>query len=153
MKFSIYLNRRVFVMLSLKNKLSQHKTKPTIRLVRPGKTHIRAVWSESPLIARAFYSLRAIQRGTNETPCNTGWMYRLTWVFAGHTGLIVGSVVRLVEAVLTSTHNLCFEQKYEKYLNFCLKIFNFSVINFSVYLNRNVFVMNDQIRTGYTVRT
>ena len=29
------------------------------------------------------------------------------------------------------------------YLNFfCLKIFNFSVINFSVYLNRHVFVMN-----------
>ena len=44
--------------------------------------------------------------------------------------------------VLTSTHNLCFEQKYEKYLIFfCLKIFNFSVINFSVYLNRHVFVM------------
>ena len=48
---------------------------------------------------------------------------------------------RLVEAVLTSTHNLCFEQKYEKYLNFYLKIFNFSVINFSVCLNRRVFVM------------
>ena len=25
---------------------------------------------------------------------------------------------RLDEAVLTSTHNLCFEQKYEKYQNF-----------------------------------
>ena len=37
--------------------------------------------------------------------------------------------------------NLCFEQKYEKYLNFCLKIFNFSVINYPVYLNRHVFVM------------
>ena len=24
-----------------------------------------------------------------------------------------------------STHNLCFEQKYKKYQNFCLKIFNF----------------------------
>ena len=40
-----------------------------------------------------------------------------------------------------STHNLCFEQEYEKYLNFVLKIFNFSMINFSVYLNRHVFVM------------
>ena len=49
----------------------------------------------------------------------------------------------LREAVLTNTHNLCFEQKYEKYLNFCLKIFNFSVINFSVYLNRQVFVILD----------
>ena len=25
---------------------------------------------------------------------------------------------------LTSTHNLCFEQKYEKYQNFCLKTFS-----------------------------
>ena len=29
----------------------------------------------------------------------------------------------------------------KKYLNFCLKIFNFSMINFSVYLNRHVFLM------------
>ena len=28
-------------------------------------------------------------------------------------------------AVLTSTHNLCFEQKYEKYQNFNLKTFSF----------------------------
>ena len=41
---------------------------------------------------------------------------------------------RLIEAVLTSTHGLCFEQKYEKY-------FQFLVIKFSVYLNRHVFVM------------
>ena len=53
-----------------------------------------AVWSESSLIAWAFYSLQAIQRGINENPCHTGWMYRLIWVFAGHIGLIVGFVVR-----------------------------------------------------------
>ena len=29
------------------------------------------------------------------------------------------------QAVLTSTHNICFEQKYEKYQNFYLKIFIF----------------------------
>ena len=40
-----------------------------------------------------------------------------------------------------STHNLCFEQKYEKDQNFYLKIFSFSVVKFSVYLNRRVFVM------------
>ena len=40
-----------------------------------------------------------------------------------------------------STHNLCFEQKYEKYQNFYLKIFIFLVLKFSVYLNRLVFVM------------
>ena len=31
----------------------------------------------------------------------------------------------LCEAVLTSTHNLCFEQKYEKYLNFLSENFQF----------------------------
>ena len=40
--------------------------------------------------------------------------------------LIVGTRKnRLGEAVLTSTHNLCFEQKYEKYQNFYLKTFSF----------------------------
>ena len=37
---------------------------------------------------------------------------------------------RLVEAVLTSTHNLGFEQKYEKYQNFYLKTFSFGWWNF-----------------------
>ena len=43
-------------------------------------------------------------------------------------------------AVLTSTHNLYFEQKYEKYQRFF--IFKFSVleVKFSIYLNRRVFV-------------
>ena len=49
---------------------------------------------------------------------------------------------RLAEAVLTSTHNLCFEQKYENIRVFFLsKHFNFLVVKFSVYLNRRVFVM------------
>ena len=30
-----------------------------------------------------------------------------------------------LQAVLTSTHNLCLEQKYEKYKNFYVKIFLF----------------------------
>ena len=68
-----------------------------IRFVRPAKTQIslriRAVWSESSLLAYAFYSLRAIQRGINKKPCHTGWMYRLICVFAGHTGLIVGFIL------------------------------------------------------------
>ena len=61
--------------------MSQHTTKPTIRLMRPAKTRIRlrgcAVWSESSLVAYAFHSLWAIQRRINENPCHTGWMYRL----------------------------------------------------------------------------
>ena len=47
----------------------------------------------------------------------------------------------LCEAILTSTHNRCFEQKYEEYQIFYLKIFLFLVIKFSVYLNRHVSVM------------
>ena len=45
------------------------------------------------------------------------------------------------EAVLTSTLNLCFEQKYEKYLNFLSKNFPFLGVKFSIYLNRLVSVM------------
>ena len=38
-------------------------------------------------------------------------------------------------------HNLCFEQKYEKYQNFLSENFPFLVVKFSIYLNRHVFVM------------
>ena len=48
---------------------------------------------------------------------------------------------RLAEAVLTSTHNLCFAQEYEKYQNFLSENFPFMVVKFSIYLNRRVFVM------------
>ena len=50
---------------------------------------------------------------------------------------------RLGETVLTSTHNLCFELKYDNYQNFFLsETFIFLVVKFSVYLNRHVFVMH-----------
>ena len=38
-------------------------------------------------------------------------------------------------------HNLCFVQKYEKYLSFLSEKFQFLEIKFSIYLNRRVFVM------------
>ena len=47
----------------------------------------------------------------------------------------------LGDAVLTSTYNLCFEQKYEKYQNVKSKECHFLVVKFSIYLNRRVFVM------------
>ena len=72
--------------------MSQHTTKPTIRLVRPAKTQISVcictVWSESLQSACAFYSRQAIKRGINKNPCiskntcRTGWMYRLIRIFA-----------------------------------------------------------------------
>ena len=48
---------------------------------------------------------------------------------------------RLAEAVLMSTHNLCFERKYEKYQNFLSGNFQFLEVKFSLYLNMRVFVM------------
>ena len=49
--------------------------------------------------------------------------------------------VLVTESVLTSTHNLCFEPKYEKYQIFLSENFHVLAVKFSVYLNRYVFVM------------
>ena len=55
---------------------------------------------------------------------------------------------RLAKAVLTNTHNLCFEQKYEKNYEkklsdfFLSEKFQFLELKFSIYLNRRVFVMH-----------
>ena len=51
---------------------------------------------------------------------------------------------RIGEAVLTSTHNLCFEQKCGKYRSFLSENFQFLEMKFSIYLNRRVFVMKDR---------
>ena len=62
----------------------------------------------------------------------------------------------LLGAVLTSTHNLWFEQDYEKYQIFLSENFPFVVVNFSIYLNRRVFVMKTQLdysaESQYNVR-
>ena len=44
-----------------------------------------------------------------------------------------------------STHNLCFEKKFEKYQNFLSENFPFLDVKFSIYLNRHVFVMNSVV--------
>ena len=49
--------------------------------------------------------------------------------------------MHICEAALTSANNLCFEQKYEKYQRFLYEDFKFLEIEFSIYLNRRVFVM------------
>ena len=43
--------------------------------------------------------------------------------------------------VRTRTHNLCFEQKYEKCQNFLFENVPFLVVKFSISLTRHVFVM------------
>ena len=40
-----------------------------------------------------------------------------------------------------STHNPCFEQKYENYQHFSSENFPFLEVKFSIYLNRRVFIM------------
>ena len=52
----------------------------------------------------------------------------------------------LSEAVPNSTHNLCFEQKYEKISGFLSENFQFLVVKFSIYLNRRVFIMLGAVR-------
>ena len=47
----------------------------------------------------------------------------------------------LSEAVPTGTHNLCFEQKYEKISEFLSENFQFLEVKLSIYLNRRVFIM------------
>ena len=75
--------------------------KSTMILVWPGQTQIslriRTAWSKSSLITCAFHSLWTTERGIQENPCHTLWMYRLIWGFAGHSGLIVGFVVRWIK--------------------------------------------------------
>ena len=44
-----------------------------------------------------------------------------------------------------STHNLCFEQKYENYQSFLSENFQFLEVKFSIYLSRLVFVMSSNL--------
>ena len=48
-------------------------------------------------------------------------------------------------AVLTSTHNLCFEHKYKKYQSFLSDYLQVFEVKFSVYLNSYVSVMNQEL--------
>ena len=46
-----------------------------------------------------------------------------------------------LELPLMSTHNVCFEQNYEKYQNYLSENFQFLVVKISIYLNRCSFLM------------
>ena len=59
----------------------------------------------------------------------------------------------VAEAVLTSTHNLYFEQKYEKYHFFLSENFQFLEMKVSVYLNRRVFGMNKRTQIHFKLST
>ena len=59
------------------------------------------------------------------------------------------------EAVLTCTHNYCFDQKYKKkyQIFFHLKTLSFLVVIFSIHLNRRVFIMYEPLRQKTYLRT
>ena len=46
-----------------------------------------------------------------------------------------------MEVVLKSTHNLCFEQKYETYQSFLSEFFQILEVKFSIYFNRHVLIL------------
>ena len=49
----------------------------------------------------------------------------------------------MVEAILTSTYNLFFEQKYEKYQNFLSENFHFLVVIFEYFHNAWMAALED----------
>ena len=75
------------------------------------------------------------------------YFYIVKLGFTGYTVLFL-FLLRQCMAALTSTHNLCFEHKYEKYPKFYLKNFIFLVVQFLVYFNRLVFIMRLPSRYG-----
>ena len=97
--------------------------KPYFYVVKLGFTGVYIIFLISAQNIDCMYSLELPhQSGSNEYP----------------QSVLIRSV-----AVLTSTHNLCFEQKCEKYqfFFFLSENFHFLEVKFSIYLNRRVFVM------------
>ena len=78
--------------------LSHLMTKPTKWHMRPAKTQIslgiRPVWSESSLCAQWVAKDPSFLHADSEDSDQTGWMPRLTWVFAGRTCHSVGFIMR-----------------------------------------------------------
>ena len=72
-------------------------------------------------------------------------MQPCTYIFTFYTTIrtvfLVQDAISRKDAVLKSTHTLCFEQEYEKYQIFLSENFPFLVVKFAIYLNRRVFVM------------
>ena len=70
----------------------------------------------------------------------------------GFTGVFIIFLISAqnIDCVYSSTHNLCFDQKYEKISEFLSENFQFLLVKFSVYLNMHVFVISTQnIDCGY----
>ena len=59
----------------------------------------------------------------NFDPLNPNFIQKKNWGLHGYTLFLLKNID--CGAVLTSTHSLCFEQLYEKYLNFFIWKFSF----------------------------
>ena len=83
--------------------------------------------------------------------CSPLLLYGKTGVYRGiHFFLIFALKHRLwvlIEAVLTCTHNLCFEQRYEKSKTFQPKIVIFTDVKNRCMLHGRVFVMSGREMT------
>ena len=93
--------------------LSRLTTKPTKWHVRPANTQInlgiRPVWSESSLSTWEKLKCLAIIRAHIEASDWSGWISRLTWVFAGRKGHFVDFVMRwLILLCFTCINNTDF---------------------------------------------
>ena len=55
-------------------------------------------------------------------------IYHTTSSYLFYLTMIQNDKMRLTKAVLTNTHNLCFEQEYEKYQNFLSENYPFLVL-------------------------
>ena len=108
----------------------RQRTKMCFGYVRPAKIQIRAVWSESSLgafwIAKDAKFIHADSKASRKprfyiVKLGFAGVYIIFLIFAQKHRLWV--LVRTASQVLTNTHNLCFEQKYEKYQSFLYENF------------------------------
>ena len=115
---------------------------------------IQAIWSDASLSAWRNCTSLAIQNITKTCLYNFDPLKPHFYIVKlGFTGVYIIFLISAQnidcgyslepprEAVLTSTHNLCYEEKYEKYQSFLSENFQFWEVKFSIYLNRRVFVM------------
>ena len=91
---------------SMQNKLSYIVTKPTKWHVRPAKTQIRPVWSESSLSAWRKIGSLATHWSHSKDSDQTGWMPRLIWVFIGRTCHFVGFITMRLNFPKLTAHYL-----------------------------------------------
>ena len=115
------------------NEMSHLVTKPTKWHVRPAKTQIslgiRPVWSESLLCTQWVAKDPSFLHADREDSDQTGWMPRLTWVFAVRTCHFVGFVTKWLNLCppLAWSHRGATEKMTMQHLPpfhaFCLKVF------------------------------